>query len=232
MIFSAGDITAPLRRGHRRALRVDGWYGQFHRCGESCQKHHQPDCECVHEIIYRVSGFHRFSSLSSVSPFQIEPYVPYEFTCEGMLQRVNVLVERQVGSNLQLPVLSAVATAAFLFRTFSFFFPPLRTFVPTQRAGLHWARSRWSEPPPALPVKPPARSGVWSVNRHSSLTLTVSKAWPSKHVPGNHNLLLHFFVRTCFPFNFGYNDVKKRTRSALLMVIFFFPTATASTAYR
>lgn len=33
----------------------------------------------------------------SVSPFQIEPYVPYEFTCEGMLQRVNVLVERQVG---------------------------------------------------------------------------------------------------------------------------------------
>lgn len=24
MIFSAGDITAPLRRGHRRALCVDG----------------------------------------------------------------------------------------------------------------------------------------------------------------------------------------------------------------
>lgn len=66
------------------------------------------------------------------------------------------------------------------FRTFSIFSPPLRTFVPTQRTGLHWARSRWSEPPPALPVKPPARSRVWSVNRHSSLTLTVSKAWPSK----------------------------------------------------
>lgn len=27
---------------------------------------------------------------------QIEPYIPYEFTCEGMLQRVNVLVEKQV----------------------------------------------------------------------------------------------------------------------------------------
>lgn len=27
---------------------------------------------------------------------QIEPYIPYEFTCEGMLQRVNILVEKQV----------------------------------------------------------------------------------------------------------------------------------------
>lgn len=29
--------------------------------------------------------------------FQIEPYLPYEFTCEGMLQRVNILIEKQVG---------------------------------------------------------------------------------------------------------------------------------------
>lgn len=28
--------------------------------------------------------------------FQIEPYLPYEFTCEGMLQRVNTLIENQV----------------------------------------------------------------------------------------------------------------------------------------
>lgn len=28
---------------------------------------------------------------------QIEPYIPYEFTCEGMLQRVNILIEKQVG---------------------------------------------------------------------------------------------------------------------------------------
>lgn len=32
--------------------------------------------------------------------FQIEPYIPYEFTCEGMLQRVNVLIEKQVGGML------------------------------------------------------------------------------------------------------------------------------------
>lgn len=28
--------------------------------------------------------------------FQIEPYLPYEFTCEGMLQRVNAFIENQV----------------------------------------------------------------------------------------------------------------------------------------
>lgn len=27
---------------------------------------------------------------------QIEPYLPYEFTCEGMLQRVNAFIENQV----------------------------------------------------------------------------------------------------------------------------------------
>lgn len=34
------------------------------------------------------------------NPFQIEPYLPYEFTCEGMLQRVNILIEKQVGQML------------------------------------------------------------------------------------------------------------------------------------
>lgn len=33
---------------------------------------------------------------------QIEPYLPYEFTCEGMLQRVNAFIENQV-----LPLQSA-----------------------------------------------------------------------------------------------------------------------------
>lgn len=27
---------------------------------------------------------------------QIDPYLPYEFTCEGMLQRMNAFIERQV----------------------------------------------------------------------------------------------------------------------------------------
>lgn len=35
-----------------------------------------------------------------VNMFQIEPYIPYEFTCEGMLQRVNILIEKQVGGVL------------------------------------------------------------------------------------------------------------------------------------
>lgn len=35
--------------------------------------------------------------LYSVCLLQIEPYIPYEFTCEGMLQRVNILIEKQVG---------------------------------------------------------------------------------------------------------------------------------------
>lgn len=27
---------------------------------------------------------------------QIDPYLPYEFTCEGMLQRMNAFIEKQV----------------------------------------------------------------------------------------------------------------------------------------
>lgn len=38
-----------------------------------------------------------FIGVVFVNAFQIEPYIPYEFTCEGMLQRVNVLIEKQVG---------------------------------------------------------------------------------------------------------------------------------------
>lgn len=36
-------------------------------------------------------------ALVFVHIFQIEPYIPYEFTCEGMLQRLNILIEKQVG---------------------------------------------------------------------------------------------------------------------------------------
>lgn len=35
-------------------------------------------------------------ALVFVHIFQIEPYIPYEFTCEGMLQRLNILIEKQV----------------------------------------------------------------------------------------------------------------------------------------
>lgn len=42
--------------------------------------------------------FHyKFIDIVFVNAFQIEPYIPYEFTCEGMLQRVNILIEKQVG---------------------------------------------------------------------------------------------------------------------------------------
>uniref|UniRef100_A0A3Q3JG50 alpha-1,6-mannosyl-glycoprotein 6-beta-N-acetylglucosaminyltransferase n=1 Tax=Monopterus albus TaxID=43700 RepID=A0A3Q3JG50_MONAL len=34
-------------------------------------------------------------ALTGILSQSIEPYVPYEFTCEGMLQRVNILVEKQ-----------------------------------------------------------------------------------------------------------------------------------------
>lgn len=142
-----------------------------------------------------------------MSPFQIEPYIPYEFTCEGMLQRVNILIEKQVGwifIGRDSYILSAVTTATFFVHV-PFF--PLRTFVPTQQAGPHWARSRSSELTSPLPVKPPARNRDWSVNQHSSLILTVPKALRSKRAPHrNHNLFL-YFVRNCLPINFGYYEV-------------------------
>lgn len=92
---TVGDITAPLCRVHRRTVCVDGRHGQLHRCGESGQSYHQPDSEPLHNMSRSISGV--CCVTSAVSLFQIEPYIPYEFTCEGMLQRVNVLIEKQVG---------------------------------------------------------------------------------------------------------------------------------------
>lgn len=69
---------------------------------------------------------------------------------------------------------SAASTVTFLFLSC------IRTFVTAQRAGPHWARSRWSQLRSTLPVKTPARSRGWSVNQHSSLILTLPKASQSK----------------------------------------------------
>lgn len=33
-----------------------------------------------------------------VSVFQVEPYLPYEYTCEGMLERVHSYIQHQVSS--------------------------------------------------------------------------------------------------------------------------------------
>ncbi|XP_047193426.1 alpha-1,6-mannosylglycoprotein 6-beta-N-acetylglucosaminyltransferase A isoform X2 [Scophthalmus maximus] len=49
-------------------------------------------------------------ALTSILNQSIEPYLPYEFTCEGMLQRVNVLIEKQdfCSSGGRWPPLSAL----------------------------------------------------------------------------------------------------------------------------
>ncbi|XP_039673109.1 alpha-1,6-mannosylglycoprotein 6-beta-N-acetylglucosaminyltransferase A-like [Perca fluviatilis] len=39
-------------------------------------------------------------ALTAILNQTIEPYLPYEFSCEGMLQRVNILIEKQVGGML------------------------------------------------------------------------------------------------------------------------------------
>lgn len=44
---AADDIPASLCRGHRRALCMDGRYGQRHRRGESPHCHPQPNCKCL-----------------------------------------------------------------------------------------------------------------------------------------------------------------------------------------
>lgn len=36
------------------------------------------------------------------SPAQVEPYLPYEYTCEGMLERIHAYIQHQVGT---VPVL-------------------------------------------------------------------------------------------------------------------------------
>lgn len=30
---------------------------------------------------------------------QVEPYLPYEYTCEGMLERLHAYIQNQVGGN-------------------------------------------------------------------------------------------------------------------------------------
>lgn len=32
--------------------------------------------------------------------FQVQPYLPYEYTCEGMLERVHAYIQHQVRSSL------------------------------------------------------------------------------------------------------------------------------------
>ncbi|KPP67403.1 hypothetical protein Z043_114011 [Scleropages formosus] len=41
------------------------------------------------------TGRSQLTCVLFVTPSQIEPYLPYEFTCEGMLQRVNAFIEKQ-----------------------------------------------------------------------------------------------------------------------------------------
>uniref|UniRef100_A0A4W6G8U5 alpha-1,6-mannosyl-glycoprotein 6-beta-N-acetylglucosaminyltransferase n=1 Tax=Lates calcarifer TaxID=8187 RepID=A0A4W6G8U5_LATCA len=49
-------------------------------------------------------------ALTAILNQSIEPYLPYEFTCEGMLQRVNILIEKQdfCSSTGGWPLLSAL----------------------------------------------------------------------------------------------------------------------------
>lgn len=46
--------------------------------------------------MFILSATLRSSVCVCVCVFQIEPYLPYEFTCEGMLQRLNSFIENQV----------------------------------------------------------------------------------------------------------------------------------------
>lgn len=83
---------------------MDGRYAQFHWCGESSHGYPQPDCKHFLNVVPYLITFCKGRNVSIaagfVYTFQIEPYIPYEFTCEGMLQRVNILIEKQVGRML------------------------------------------------------------------------------------------------------------------------------------
>lgn len=35
----------------------------------------------------------------SICPVQVEPFLPYEYTCEGMLERLHAYIQNQVGRN-------------------------------------------------------------------------------------------------------------------------------------
>ncbi|KAF3842902.1 hypothetical protein F7725_001751 [Dissostichus mawsoni] len=59
---------------------------------------------------YMVSNLPISQNDSAFMEAHIEPYLPYEFSCEGMLQRVNVLIEKQdlCSSAVSWPPLSAL----------------------------------------------------------------------------------------------------------------------------
>lgn len=40
---------------------------------------------------------------SALSPPQVDPYLPYEYTCEGMLERIHAYIQHQVGEHPCLP---------------------------------------------------------------------------------------------------------------------------------
>lgn len=179
MFPTVGDITAPLCRGHRRAICVDGWYGQFYRCGESCQSYHQPKSNYFYDITQISSGlrdhFSMFTALFCVSAsdralyslrvhlWRDAPESQYPDWKAGWRNRYGKVSCESAASTITFLSLSCI-----------------RTFVTAQRAGPHWARSRWSQLRSALPVKTPVRSRGWSANPHSSLVLTVPKASQSK----------------------------------------------------
>lgn len=82
---------------------MDGRYTKLHRCGEGSLRYPQSDCKYLINMApnlnkeqNRNTETNLFDESVLECTFQIEPYLPYEFTCEGMLQRVNTLIENQV----------------------------------------------------------------------------------------------------------------------------------------
>lgn len=41
--------------------------------------------------------------LSALPPSQVDPYLPYEYTCEGMLERIHAYIQHQVGEQPSYP---------------------------------------------------------------------------------------------------------------------------------
>lgn len=58
-----------------------------------------PHCSCG-ETLPEMAGtgepFPPAAALCS-SPAQVDPYLPYEYTCEGMLERIHAYIQHQVG---------------------------------------------------------------------------------------------------------------------------------------
>lgn len=76
-IFTVGDITTPLCRGHRRAICVDGRHGQFYRCGESCQRYHQPDSKYFNDTIDIIVLYWFYSVSTAVVCVSISDWALY-----------------------------------------------------------------------------------------------------------------------------------------------------------